>query len=176
MHLLRGTGKTTSPYFDKLRSGPLGNVFSLGDEVEVNAASASAEDLAKFDTLTQLWGAQDLSISEPEVVALQETLDLLKETYGIMSSGNERIDRASAALSWPIRVPDLYIEMVGRKQPEALILLAHYSLLLNLAKDFWWLQGMSRQLLQTTYKSLPEYLRDSISWPLQDLIMSEFRN
>jgi hypothetical protein len=68
------------------------------------------------------------------------------------------------------------IVILIRRCPEALILLAHYCLLLSKIDHLWWLQGMSRHLLQAVHKVLGKEWENWITWPLQDLVLSEFKN
>ncbi|KAF2494701.1 hypothetical protein BU16DRAFT_445206, partial [Lophium mytilinum] len=69
--------------------------------------------------------------------------------------------------AWPIKVPAAFLVMVKELKPEALILLAHYSLLLNRADQVWYMQGMSRRLLQTIHGKIGKEWESWIAWPLQ---------
>jgi len=90
-------------------------------------------------------------------------------------------------IAWSTVTPDTYISLINQRRPEALVLLAHYCLLLSKIDTVWWLKGISRHLLRSVCKALEKV--DSlgavegsersweswISWPLQELVLTEFR-
>jgi hypothetical protein len=41
--------------------------------------------------------------------------------------------------------------MINRLEPKVLVLLAHYSLLLNYVDHIWFMQGMSRHLIRSIH-------------------------
>ncbi|KAH7377418.1 hypothetical protein BKA64DRAFT_688111 [Cadophora sp. MPI-SDFR-AT-0126] len=175
--LLRGATGPIGISYDIMLGGPLGRLFFLWD-VDADALfdlNSCAEDVSKLDALAQLWIPRPDTLSVNETNALDETLSLLRETYVAMSIAGDRVDKVSACLSWPIRASDLYLDLVAKQSPQALVLLAHYSLLLNMCGDLWWLQGMSRKLLQEVHRALSEKWRHWIQWPLHELVTSEFR-
>ncbi|PVH86717.1 hypothetical protein DL98DRAFT_510753 [Cadophora sp. DSE1049] len=176
VRVLRGATKSTVGIsYDTMVGGPLGKLFFLWDADALSVADSCAEDIAKLDALATLWIPRPETLSVDETKALDETLSLLRETYVAMATMGDRIDTASACLSWPIRASDLYLDLVAKQSPQALVLLAHYSLLLNMCGDLWWLHGMSRKLLQEVHKALPEKWRHWIQWPLHELVTCEFR-
>src|SRR6185437_14200064 len=124
--------------------------------------------------LEKLWDSTSQCVSAAEADSLKEALRWLKTIYGMMMiTPPETNDPASAALSWPVRVPEDYLLMVNQRQPIALVLLAHFCLLLNQIEDFWWIRGMSRRLLQEIHQTLGAEWESWIGWPLQDLVLYE---
>jgi hypothetical protein len=67
------------------------------------------------------------------------------------------------------------MELIAARRPEALILLAHYCLLLNKVDNVWWLRGISRHLLKSIHATIGEEWEGWIAWPLQELVLTEFR-
>lgn len=161
--------------WDVFQGGPLAKLFFLWDEEMAFDVESCAEEVAKLDKLAQLWTPPSNSPDVNEIKVLEETLGFLRKTYIAMSIMGESIDTASACLSWPIRASDVYLEMVEKQSPEALVLLAHSTLLLNMCGNTWWLAGMSRRLLQEVHGALPEEWRYWIQWPPHDLVTSEFK-
>jgi hypothetical protein len=147
----------------------------------IDPTLAKATDLevsAKLTALSSLWESSPGNFSVPEVEALKETLALLHEDCGLVMSSSEdhQIDIVSIVYAWPIKVPGAFLVMVKELKPEALIVLAHYSLLLNRADQVWYMQGMSRRLLQTIHSKIGREWESWIAWPLQDLILTEFKD
>jgi hypothetical protein len=176
VRLLRGMMALISINFDWMRQGPMGTLIHLWDDDDVPDA-INPEETAKFAALETLWtNSPTTRFNDIEVGALKQTLDVLKETYIMMCSPNVNQDPPASVFSWPILVPEEYIQMVLNSQPEALILLAHYCLLLNKINHYWWMRGMSRHLLQSIHQTIGQEWESWIAWPLQDLVLSEFRN
>lgn len=175
VQLLRGAGTVISNYYQEIMQGPLRAILQWDNTAEL-AAETSPEDSARFTCLEQLWDISPTPFTSDEVDALKEALRWLKITYTMMTRPTDRADSASDALSWPIRIPDLFLLMVQQRQPAALVVLVHYCLLLNRVGDFWWIRGMSRHLLQKIHGAVGKEWESWITWPLQDLVLCEFRN
>jgi hypothetical protein len=181
VQLLRGVPYLLEAHFYYVKQGPLGPLLDLREFEPVQMGS-TLEYAVKFDVLKQLWDPERLArnstapFTDHDVDAFEKTLDILKNTYSMTLQDDKSLDIVSVIYSWPIRVPESYIWMVNRRLPEALILLAHYCLLLSKVDHLWWAQGMSRHLLQTIHKALGKEWESWITWPLQDLVLSEFRN
>jgi hypothetical protein len=131
----------------------------------------------KLKALSQLWDSSPEAFSVDEMEALGTTLSiLLEECELVMSSYDDHlVDIVSIVYGWPIKVPAAFLAMVQELRPEALIVLAHYSLLLNKAESVWFMQGMSRRLLQTIHKKIGKEWESWIAWPLQELVLAEFK-
>jgi hypothetical protein len=141
------------------------------------AEAVDPELSVKLTALGQLWDKLPEKFNAVEVEALNETLFLLHEDYTLVASypDERQVDIVSIVYAWPIKVPGIFIAMVKELKPEALILLAHYSLLLNRADHLWYVQGMSRRLLQAIHSKIGKEWESWIAWPLQDLVLSEFK-
>jgi hypothetical protein len=174
VQLLRGSGRLISCFYEEIKQGPLEPILTWDNAAELSAVSTVSEP-ARFLSLEELWDVTKISVSTAEAESLEEALRWLKITYTMIRAPNSNIDPASTALSWPVRVPELYLQMVNARHPAALILLAHFCLLLNKVEDFWWISGMSRDLLQEIHQTLGEEWETWISWPLQDLVLCEFK-
>lgn len=141
------------------------------------AREINPEVSEKLTKLSQLWeGVGHLEKNDIDV--LGKTLELLHEACGLVASSvmNPEIDVLLVAYGWPIQVPEEFFTMVKEQKPEALILLAHYSLLLNKVNQLWYVKGMSRRLLKTIHNKLGKEWESWITWPLQDLVVTEFED
>ncbi|KAH8814870.1 hypothetical protein F5884DRAFT_693424 [Xylogone sp. PMI_703] len=158
-----------------INDGPLKPLLKLAPD-GVGPDQLRPEDKERFEALRQLWSAGSTELTIEDVASLNEALDLLQELYGYITSAHEDISFTAMAFSWPVKVSNHYIELIHRRLPAALILLAHFCLLLNKIDNFWWNKGMSRHLLQTVHQTLGREWENWISWPLQALVLAEFEN
>jgi hypothetical protein len=142
------------------------------------AETADLEVSARLTALSQLWDSTPEKFNVIEVEALKETLVLLHEDCRLLgSSSNDRqIDIVSIVYAWPIKVPGAFLVMVKELRPEALIVLAHYSLLLNRGDKIWYMEGMSRRLLQTIHSKIGKEWESWMAWLLHKLVLTEFQN
>ncbi|KAE8453290.1 hypothetical protein EG329_011357 [Mollisiaceae sp. DMI_Dod_QoI] len=174
--LLRGCHNLLQLACSWLKEGPLKPLLLLHIEERGLPAIPELENSSKFRTLAALWDKSRTHLSVAEAEALEEALSFLIEVHAQLSLRNRVVDQVGTTLSWPIRVRDSYIAMVSQQKPEALVVLAHYCLLLNKIDHFWFMAGMSRHLLQTIHRTLGKEWEIWIAWPLQDLVLSEFKN
>jgi hypothetical protein len=138
------------------------------------ARAADPEGSAKLIALSELWDSSSGKFNADDVEVLNETLNLLHEACGLVASSDfdHQIDMILVVYGWPIQVPEAFFAMVKEQKPEALVVLAHYSLLLNKVDKFWYMQGMSRRLLQTIHSKLGKDWESWITWPLQNLVLT----
>jgi hypothetical protein len=67
--------------------------------------------------------------------------------------------------AWPVEVDNAYEMMVLQRKPVALVILAHYAVLLSLKENAWWLPGLPRKLLEQIDGILGEPWAQLLSWP-----------
>lgn len=70
---------------------------------------------------------------------------------------------------WPVRVSQEYIAFLQQRRPEALVILAHYAVLLHWAKDYWAVGNSGEFLIRATSSHLGTYWSDWLEWPNQQL-------
>jgi len=104
---------------------------------------------------------------------LDQTLFLLRRVF-VVTVADNGIEPQAATLSWPIVIPDAYIEMVRQRNPQALVLLAHYCLLLKRVDDRWWIEGKAEELLGKIARVLVASEEGAewerwIEWPVREV-------
>lgn len=74
-----------------------------------------------------------------------------------------------ASFDWPVRVSEGFIKLLSEKEPRALILLAHYCVLLKREEPCWYIDGHGQQLLSTIEAILDEDSKKWIEWPCHQI-------
>jgi hypothetical protein len=176
--LLRGVHTLLDAAGEWITSGAMELILHPRPVGPPSPKAADPEVSAKLTALTQLWVSSPGKFSDMEIEALNVTLAILLEDIGPLSSSSDdrEVDIVSVAYGWPIKVPATFLAMVKELQPEALIVLAHYSLLLNKAEHVWYMKGMSRRLLHSIHSKLGKEWESWIAWPLQNLVLTEFKD
>ncbi|KAE9377699.1 hypothetical protein N431DRAFT_541355 [Stipitochalara longipes BDJ] len=74
---------------------------------------------------------------------------------------------------WPMRLSLPFLEMVREGQPGALVLLAHYCILLKKIEGEWFFEGRSRRLMGAILGRLGREWWKWIEWPMEEIGISE---
>ncbi|KAG0127830.1 hypothetical protein HOY82DRAFT_567056 [Tuber indicum] len=68
---------------------------------------------------------------------------------------------------WPISVSDAFFALLQERRPRALIIFAHYCVLLKRLESFWWVEGRANYELGRIERTLPEPWRKWLEWPVK---------
>ncbi|OBT56464.1 hypothetical protein VE04_02958 [Pseudogymnoascus sp. 24MN13] len=102
------------------------------------------EDDARLERLAALWSAPSSDLPSPPAShggAPSRRAPLTPEARQVL------FEAQAATLSWSIIVSDAYIAAVQQRSPMALVLLAHYCILLKRSGERWWIEGKAEELL-----------------------------
>ncbi len=69
-------------------------------------------------------------------------------------------------LTWPLKLPPRFVEMLSGRHPMALIILAHMVVILQYVGQVWWLSGWDARLLETITANLKDEYRMWLTWPM----------
>jgi hypothetical protein len=67
---------------------------------------------------------------------------------------------------WPAALSEEFIILLQDENPEALVIFAHYAVLLNQGQSCWWLEGHAQEIIAGIYSKLDCYHRTLIQWPM----------
>lgn len=84
----------------------------------------------------------------------QSTIEGLQKAFNSTFSTNAPKIYSVGVHSWPVTVPSEYIDLLARRTPDALVILAHYAVILHSHRDNWLFGDGGRFLIQ----SISEYL------------------
>ena len=74
----------------------------------------------------------------------------------------------TAVTIWPARFSIEYLDLLRRKEPAALVLLAHYCILLGPLETSWYMSGFRKRLLTRIYFQLDDDWRKWLEWPFAE--------
>ncbi|KAJ5178725.1 hypothetical protein N7492_001935 [Penicillium capsulatum] len=98
---------------------------------------------------------------EKEVYA--EALEHLSNALEQLMKGGEPKD---FAFCWAFRIPVRFQDLVRARQPFALVVLAHYAVILHHLREYWWMGDWAIRILQEIVDALDPEWRELISWPV----------
>jgi hypothetical protein len=72
-------------------------------------------------------------------------------------------------MTWPASVSDHFLSMISRHEPVAIILLAHFAVLMAEMRRVWWLEHWAERLVNAAQQSLQGVptLHRWLRWPLE---------
>jgi len=166
-HALRGYMAFLMNSWDDLKKGPLGYQLVRPPTVP-GTARDHPEDvhLARIHEILQ----SRLESSPEEKwemdvckVALEGLRDLWNGPY---MQGKMAI--VAIIYVWPSKVSDDYISLMHKHRPGAIIILAHYALLVKRMNMLWYLRGVGHKLLSAIYTELGDEYRPYIEWAVNE--------
>jgi hypothetical protein len=68
-------------------------------------------------------------------------------------------------MAWPIRLSTAYLELLEQQRPEALIILAYYTVPLHFYSSSWIIGDSGQRLLAAIEQRLGNYWSAWLEWP-----------
>jgi hypothetical protein len=79
---------------------------------------------------------------------------------------NQTISTKTLAFSWPIQVPKQYLSLIDARKPEALVILAHYAIMLQMINSLWFMKGWATRILEECQQNLESEWHFHLAWPI----------
>jgi hypothetical protein len=163
-HMLRGGKIVLDMFPDAIKQSFL---KPLLDEMAYTENTAT-HSIPGADRITDLFRVCNISSHERETSqAYTLAIHTLLSTFTQASICRNRGDGTIlASLVWPVSLPPRFVDLLSEKQPEALVILAHYCVLISWAQDSdWFISGWGRYMLETIRESVPESWHEHLKWP-----------
>ena len=126
-----------------------------------DARLAILEPLISRDPGVSPLGADDTN------QANSTALHLLRSCFAMLFVPSKPVSIKRALKIWAESVPNTYLEALRELRPGALVILAHWCIMLKRADLSWYLQGSAKNILAAIHDALNEEWRAQIAWPLQ---------
>ncbi|KAK0654854.1 hypothetical protein B0T16DRAFT_395771 [Cercophora newfieldiana] len=160
----------------RARLGPDAEHFHPDPEVvgDANAMTPAAWEcamlrarLAGDDSDTSV-GGSELSLSSREaccaaVDALQRMFDVQQPPSSAIGTGSQ--PQFINVQKWLVLVPGEYTNLLARRQPEALVVLAYYAVMLHQMRGHWVVGNAGEALVRAIDDYLGVYWADWLKWP-----------
>lgn len=110
---------------------------------------------------------------EEAVEAYMQAVKALRKCYVKIFTRASVECEVATALTWPVEVPDAFLELLKARAPEALIILAHYCVVLHHLDGYWWMRGWGAHLIENIYNELNGSYREWTRWPSETIRRKE---
>lgn len=172
-HLLRGAKIVLDMFSDAIKCSFL---KPLLDEMAYTE-NAAAYAIPGADHITDLFRICGISNHERETSqAYTLAIHTLLSTFTQASICRERGDAMIlASFVWPVNLPPKFVDLLSEKQPEALVILAHYCVLIQWSEtqDNWFVDGWGRYMFETIRDSVPESWSEHLKWPGEMILQGQ---
>jgi len=119
------------------------------------------EDL---DKLGSLFAAAEHHLSTTSLQACREAVESLRWALG-QHKALPWPYSIHVILSWPVKASIEYVELLRQRCPEALLILAHWAVLLHYGREFWLFNDAGRFLVESISGYLGSYWDEWMEWP-----------
>lgn len=96
--------------------------------------------------------------------------DVYEATMEHLGSALERLAEGGEptviAIRWIFRIPSRFVGLVRERQPFALVILAHFAVIMHSLRGHWWMGDWGMNVLEDIGQTLDVEWRQSISWAI----------
>ncbi|KAI5289264.1 hypothetical protein KEM55_008861, partial [Ascosphaera atra] len=104
--------------------------------------------------------------TEADRLTYLKAIDGLNDTFSeIESCGSQKPLAMGLMCAWPASLSNNFMELLIRRRPLALVILAHFAVLLRNHEQCWYLAGWDRYLLDAIERSMPGEYEVFLAWP-----------
>ncbi|KAG4262823.1 hypothetical protein FPRO03_10186 [Fusarium proliferatum] len=122
----------------------------------------------KTDYLQQLKVFIDETVTDPVQHSIyQKALIALNQTFGVFYETDGDKDLVDI-FSWTVPAKDFF-EFVADEEPEALVVLSYFCVLLHKLPSQWWLSGWVNHIMTRIYASVGERYLNYLVWPMEEI-------
>ncbi|KFY18830.1 hypothetical protein V493_08315 [Pseudogymnoascus sp. VKM F-4281 (FW-2241)] len=168
LYFIRSGCSMLCDVWEQLESGPVGSLISAW---EIPITFSEAEQWPPMDSLLSAvpsQGSED-SWSEDICKIYRDAATELGVAFSCTQDPSAGFTAWDALRIWPMRISDAYLNLLSQQHPCALILVAHYCILLQRLDSHWYFEGRAKRLLLTIMSCLDRRWHHTVEWPLAEI-------
>ncbi|KAJ4350567.1 hypothetical protein N0V95_004616 [Ascochyta clinopodiicola] len=168
LNLHRGVQTVISQAWALLLQSKISPVLHYAStQLDLAASHAPERAVLITEQLSRLLDDADMSAESD--TACRDAVSRLKLMYQADYMEEQSVEtqqQPSGLLSaWPVLLSGVYTDLLQKRQPEALIILCYYAVLLHQRRSMWFVGDAGRMLVASITKSLGSYWRHWLDWP-----------
>lgn len=168
LYFIRNGCSMLCDVWDQVESGPVGSLVSVW-ETPITFSEAEQEPL--MDSLLSaipLQGFED-SWSEDVCEIYRDAATELGVAFSCTQDSSVSFTAWDALRIWPMRISEAYLNLLSQRHPGALILVAHYCILLQRLDSHWYFEGRAKRLLFAVMSCLDRRWHHIVKWPFGEI-------
>ncbi|OBT77053.1 hypothetical protein VF21_02900 [Pseudogymnoascus sp. 05NY08] len=176
LYFIRNGCSMLCDVWDQVESGAVGSLVSVW-EIPITFSEAEQEPLMNsLLSAIPLQGSED-SWSEDACKIYREAATELGVAFSCTQDLSAGFTAWDALRIWPMRISEAYLNLLSQQHPGALILVAHYCILLQRLDSHWYFEGRAKRLLFTVLTCLDRRWHHIVEWPLAEIeVMPRIRH
>lgn len=116
-------------------------------------------------TLRTTYALVSMLTEEPGMEKKVPGLDDVEEVGGFDYTTEGVLRDRGAIFRWVTNLTREFVELVERKNIDALVITAHYAVLIGRVRDVWWMDGLGAAMVRTIAMALGKESLGLIEWP-----------
>ncbi|OAP63246.1 hypothetical protein AYL99_02473 [Fonsecaea erecta] len=137
----------------------------LGPRLKLTQALMEAKDVDGSEC-DALWDMMETTDTTPcSRVAYRESISHLQRVFNALRAAGGIKIALPTVLAWPVLVPPEYVDLLQQRQAEALIILAHYAVLLHRCRRLWLFGDSGRFLIESICGDLDSHWQAWLRFP-----------
>jgi hypothetical protein len=158
--LVRGAFAVAGYCLDWLLAGPLGPCMERPlDEAPDLTLNPDDASYARLLPVLRAKGDEDGE-------TCCDALNIIRKLLAMAATPNQTMATKTLVYCWPAQISQRYIELMSERKPEALVVLAHYCIMLKMIDSFWFMKGCATRLLEQCRRDLSKDWHPHIEWPV----------
>ncbi|RAH76741.1 hypothetical protein BO86DRAFT_324872 [Aspergillus japonicus CBS 114.51] len=149
----------STPTIPHLRTTEMGDLLHLRlnhNDPNLLPTLSQPSHQAITTLLQHLHNSSPTSSNSEEYPIYQTAIAHLAHLLAERDDDNDPKDLVSASFLWICALPTGFLELLRRRRPLALAILAHYCVVLHALRQRWWIAGWGRRVFQTVDGILEE--------------------
>lgn len=129
------------------------------------ADSGSSESGEVYQHLQSLLNSNGLSSTDE--ASCKQAISSLQSVLNFKSINSAESLSMNSILTWPIILDQGYTDLLRRRDPHALVILAHYGVMLHFRRDMWMCGDGGAFMVHLIAQHLGDQWSDWLAWPIQ---------
>lgn len=161
-HIMRHTHQSMSSLCEIVYWVGRGDLHAL---IECDETAPRMPDTSRLAIMALARLNDTLATQSPqhEKRVFDRALDALGHSLDQLARGGELL---LSAFRWIVQIPPRFIELLHERHPFALVILAHYAVVLHLLRERWWVGDWGARVIQAVGRSLEWEWRKALGWVL----------
>ena len=160
--LIRGVYSIIMSLWPNVKAGRISGL--LHDHQQEPPRTQMPETVAQhLESLRKL--CEEVSEGEEAVLIYREAIEDLTICLVRMLDKRTYECEVSIAFLWPVMIKQGFVSRMNDRQPEALIILAYYCVILHQLDKYWWMSGWAKHIVRNIYQHIDESKRPWLQWP-----------
>jgi len=173
--LVKGVDAVTADAWFWVSQGPLAPILSHGFQpITRSPGGYHVPEGIDFGVghLDFMLGVEAMMLDDRRTCAL--ALAELKPIYDnvLRTQGHSTV---GTIVCWPRQDSTAFANLVKRRLPQALVILAYYCVLLDVLDSRWWVHGWAARVLRDILGSVGVHWRRWVEWPVQSVLSKELQ-